>query len=111
MGRLRLFDDDNIQDMLITSSKIKDFKDSEALELLNMLTPENLNVFLTTGDKSQHFDKKNSFKQFDYRKESLPHAFIEASKTIPADSFKLPPPNKYFPANFDVLPPNEEESK
>lgn len=87
MRLLRLYDDEIIKDMLLSSTKIMDFKDSEALELLNMLTPENLNVFLTTGDKSQTFNKHNSFKQFDYRKEPLPHSFIEASKTISSDSF------------------------
>ena len=65
--RLRLFDNENLKNIIIAGTKIVDFKDSDVSDLLNLMRPENMNVFLKTSDKSQKYDKKNSRRMLDYR--------------------------------------------
>ena len=65
--RLRCFDNENLKNIILTETKIVDFKDSDVLKLLDLLTPDNMNVFLKTSDKSQKYDKKNSRRMLDYR--------------------------------------------
>ena len=88
--RLRLFDNENLKNIIIAGTKIVDFKDSDVSDLLNLMRPENMNVFLKTSDKSQKYDKKNSYRMLDYRSEPIPHAFIDAAKTVSQDSFSVP---------------------
>ena len=88
--RLRLFDNENLKNIILAGTKIVDFKDSDVSDLLNLMRPENMNVFLKTNDKSQKYDKKNSYRMLDYRRESIPHAFIDAAKTVSQDSFSVP---------------------
>ena len=89
-NRLRLFDDDNLKNIVLTGTKIVEFNDSEVLDLLNLMTPQNMNVFLKTSDKSQNYDKMNSRRMLEYRCESIPQTFIDAAKTVSQDSFSVP---------------------
>jgi insulysin len=117
--RMHLFTDENIKDMYESQYVFETFNKERYQQALNQLTPDNLNIYLSSKKVGELTDKEFTVCQWyktEYVSEKIPDSLHQKMKNPTIElghGLKLgnPVENTFFPNNLDILGDNEDQSK
>ena len=114
-GKMQKFDDSNIQNLLRSAYVADKFDEQKISQIADELcNPLNLNIYLRSKsleeectETEEWYSTKHVIAPFS---EALLQKMNHPNCLITHKKLDLPPPNTLIPKNFDILPPNPEDS-
>ena len=99
------------EDIITSSNLYGEFKESLLKKYLDLLTLDNLNIYLCSKLFEKDCNLTENYYGTKYYKEKLTITEDEINSYNCKDIFDYPPENNFIAKNFDILPPPEKISK